>query len=321
MMQQFIVVDDSRAIQSIICRAIAGGGYGKDSIHAVSSGVEALALLGTLRPDLIITDWHMPGISGLDLVKTLRQSGHKDIKVGMVTTELSEVRMAEARQNGVEFILHKPFKDGELLAAIEKSVGSPSLCRETHPAGIDPGGREGIAGVDAVIGVLNAIMPAAPFSVVKAATFELDPPPRKVLVGLYSEHEAKTVAALCIMDMACAALIAAAKLGQNLAQMQSVLSTDPGLDVIAPPASGFLRNVTALFPAYDKKPYTLSRWNVLSVDVAPLKKALQRNAGMQAYELQLRGFGQGRLVLVRFAEPASGESVRPEALSSVKDGQ
>ena len=67
-MQQFIVVDDSRAIQAIICRAITGAGYHKDSVHAVSSGLEALALLGELQPDLIITDWHMPGISGLELV-------------------------------------------------------------------------------------------------------------------------------------------------------------------------------------------------------------------------------------------------------------
>lgn len=298
-MQRFIVVDDSRAIQAIICRALKAGGYGKDSVHAVSSGMEALDLVETLKPDLIITDWHMPGISGLELLQTLRQTGYQFVKVGLVTTEMSEARMEEARNNGVEFILHKPFKDRELLAAIEKAVGLPSVSQKPHVSDVPVKEQEAIASVDAVVSVLNATLPATAFKLSKADTIQLDHSSPKVLVGLYSKMEQKSVDALCIMDMACAGLIGSAVLGYNLIQMQSALSSDTGREAIMEPVSTFLKDLAALFPSLDKKPHKLERSNVLGFDIAPLKKALQRNAGMQVYELQIQSFGRGRFALLK----------------------
>ncbi|MEI7611908.1 MAG: response regulator [Betaproteobacteria bacterium] len=295
-MQRFIVVDDSRAIQAIICRAITAGGYGRDSVHVVSSGMEALELVETIKPDLVITDWHMPGISGLELLQTLRQTGHQFIKVGLVTTEVSEARMAEARNNGVDFILHKPFKDSDLLAAIEKSVGLPSASDESAAPLKE---HEIIASVDEVEKVLNATLPDTAFTLSKVDAIQLDHSSPKVLLGLYSKLEQKSVDALCIMDMACAGLIGSSILGYNLIQMQSALTTDSGREVLMDPVSAFLSDAAALFPSRDNKTHKLARSNVLAFDIAPLQKALQRNAGMQVFELQIQGFGRGRFALLK----------------------
>jgi CheY-like chemotaxis protein len=296
-MQKFLVVDDSRAIQSIICRAINAGGYGRDSVHAVSSGMEALEAVEKITPDLIITDWHMPGISGLELLQTLRQTGHSHIKIGFVTTEMSEARMAEARNNGVEFILHKPFKDSDLLAAIARSVGAPSA---SHVPGVpDSNGQEVIASVDAVTGVLNAILPATSFSLSKTDMIYPDKSSPKIVVGVYSKMEQKSVDALCFMDMACAELIGASVLGYSVAQIQAALSSEAGREAIMESLSTFLKEAATLFPSVDSKPHKLVRANFLSFENASLQKTLLHNAGMQVYELHIQNMGLGRFALLK----------------------
>ncbi|MEI7430099.1 MAG: response regulator [Betaproteobacteria bacterium] len=295
-MQRFIIVDDSRAIQSIIRRAIIAGGYSSDSVHVVSSGAEALDLVGALKPDLIITDWHMPGMSGLELVQTLRQSGHQFIKVGLVTTEKSEARMTEARNNGVEFIVHKPFKDSDLVAAIELSVGSP---REGLEPEVLPTEVEVIASVDAVSKVLSATLPTNAFTLSKADLDQLDISSMRVLLGLYSKAERKSVDALCMMDMACAELIGTSVLSYTALQMQTALSSEAGREVIVESVSPFLKLAAALFPSQDNVPHKLARSSILGFESAPLKKALHHNSGMQIYELQIPGLGNGCFALLK----------------------
>ncbi|MBI3368929.1 MAG: response regulator [Burkholderiales bacterium] len=111
--QRFMVVDDSRAILAIIRRVIQESGYADVDVRTAGDGEEALALLPQFEPDLMITDWHMPRVSGLELLQTLRQLGRTQMKVGFVTTESSPSMLEQARTNGAAFIVHKPFKDRE----------------------------------------------------------------------------------------------------------------------------------------------------------------------------------------------------------------
>jgi CheY-like chemotaxis protein len=255
-----------------------------------------LDLVETLKPDLIITDWHMPGMSGLELVQTLRQTGHQFIKVGLVTTEKSEVRMAEARNNGVEFIVHKPFKDSDLVAAIESSVGSP----RDGPEPEEPSAEvEVIASVDAVSKVLSATLSTNAFTLSKADLAQMDISSRRVLLGLYSKAERKSVDALCMMDLACAELMGTFVLSYTALQMQAALSSEAGREVIVESVSPFLELVAALFPSQDNVPHKLARSSILGFESAPLKKALHQNSGMQIYELQIPGLGNGCFALLK----------------------
>lgn len=137
---KFLVVDDSRAIQAIVRRAITRCGYEPLDIRTASDGEQALDMVESFVPDLLITDWHMPKVSGLEMVQALRQMGHKDIRVGFVTTEKTPALLDQAISNGAMFILHKPFDDDELIGAVISSVkdlvesaSSPSPA--TPPAG------------------------------------------------------------------------------------------------------------------------------------------------------------------------------------------
>jgi CheY-like chemotaxis protein len=128
-----VIVDDSRAIQAILSRTIRTAGIPDPTIHAFSSGTDALAHVAAKGADLVITDWHMPGMTGLELLQAVRQIGRGDIKVGMVTTEVAEDHLGVARRSGATFIVNKPFKEAELheavLSALRAGAASWSAAR------------------------------------------------------------------------------------------------------------------------------------------------------------------------------------------------
>lgn len=119
---RFLIVDDSRAIQAIVRRVVESCQYPGAEIRIASNGEDALNMLETYRPQLVITDWHMPKVSGLELLQSMRQSGLMDIKVGFITTESSETMLNQARISGASFVINKPFKDDILIQHVRDAV-------------------------------------------------------------------------------------------------------------------------------------------------------------------------------------------------------
>lgn len=119
---RFLIVDDSRAIQAIVRRVVESCHYPDADIRVAANGEEALKILETFTPQLVITDWHMPKVSGLELLQSMRQSGMMDIQVGFITTESSEVLLNQARTNGATFVINKPFKDDVLIQHVKEAV-------------------------------------------------------------------------------------------------------------------------------------------------------------------------------------------------------
>ncbi|MDE2594901.1 MAG: response regulator [Burkholderiales bacterium] len=119
---RFLIVDDSRAIQAIVRRVVESCHYPNADIRVAANGEEALKILETFTPQLVITDWHMPKVSGLELLQSMRQSGMMDIKVGFITTESSEVLLNQARTNGATFVINKPFRDDVLIQQVKEAV-------------------------------------------------------------------------------------------------------------------------------------------------------------------------------------------------------
>ena len=130
---RFLIVDDSRAIQAIVRRVVENCQYPNAEIRVASNGQEALDVLNTFKPDLLITDWHMPKVSGLELLQTMRQSGMTDIQVGFITTESSETLLNEARTNGAAFVINKPFRDDILLQRVRETVPHPADATAAPP--------------------------------------------------------------------------------------------------------------------------------------------------------------------------------------------
>lgn len=135
--RKVLIVDDSRAVLAILRRVVQKvGGAGVD-VRSVTNGQDALDLVPDFSPDLIITDWHMPGVTGIEMLQTLRQTGHTKVRVGFVTSDTTVARIEEARHNGADFVVNKPFQDDELVGAIRESLqsaqGRPSAAPGASP--------------------------------------------------------------------------------------------------------------------------------------------------------------------------------------------
>jgi len=116
---QILVVDDSRAMRSIVIRAVRAAGVEAVFLEA-QNGAEALAALRVEKPDLVLSDWNMPEMSGIDLLEALRAEGNR-VPFGFVTSEGEASQRDRAREAGALFLIAKPFSPDavkEALAAL-----------------------------------------------------------------------------------------------------------------------------------------------------------------------------------------------------------
>lgn len=106
-----LVVDDSSTMRSVIRRDIESLKLGR--VIEAGDGEEALSALDQFHVDLVISDWNMPRMDGLELLHALRKR-NPDLPLIMVTTEAERCQVVKAIQEGVSDYLLKPF-DSALL--------------------------------------------------------------------------------------------------------------------------------------------------------------------------------------------------------------
>ena len=114
-----LVVDDFATMRRIITNVLKQLGY--ENIFEAEDGTKALQILETEKIDFVITDWNMPQMSGLDLLKAIRASeDKKKIPVLMVTAEAMQENIIKAAQAGVNNYIIKPFDAKTLAEKIQK---------------------------------------------------------------------------------------------------------------------------------------------------------------------------------------------------------
>jgi two-component system chemotaxis response regulator CheY len=104
-----LIVDDSRAMRTILKKIMRELGY--DEILEAENGVQALVQLRKAGPpDLVLVDWNMPEMSGIEFVERVRKDDTFDgSMVMMVTTETETARVIEALEAGADEYVMKPF--------------------------------------------------------------------------------------------------------------------------------------------------------------------------------------------------------------------
>ncbi|MCU0694962.1 MAG: response regulator [Myxococcaceae bacterium] len=117
---RILVVDDSRAMRSLVCRALKAAGY--EQLREAGNGAEALQSIDAQPVDFVLTDWNMPEMDGLALVKALQE--RPSVKVGMVTSECTAEMISTARAAGARFVVNKPFTPEALKQALEQALAS-----------------------------------------------------------------------------------------------------------------------------------------------------------------------------------------------------
>jgi two-component system chemotaxis response regulator CheY len=115
-MSKVLLVDDSAVMRKIIQRNIKETGLIVDEFVEAGDGNQALDKVNANGDlDLILLDWNMPNMSGIEFVKTLRSLNlSKRIPVVMVTTEGSDAKVSEAKDSGADGYLTKPFTADQL---------------------------------------------------------------------------------------------------------------------------------------------------------------------------------------------------------------
>ena len=121
MEQKVLLADDSGVMRKIILRALNATGV-SDVVEA-ADGAKAWSAFQSEQFDMVLTDWNMPAMTGLELLQKIRETGSK-IPVIMITTESERGRVMEAIQAGVSDFLPKPFENELLQEKIVKHIGA-----------------------------------------------------------------------------------------------------------------------------------------------------------------------------------------------------
>ena len=105
---KILIVDDSRVMRQIVTRTLRQAGYGGHDLVEAANGREGLDAVRTHAPDLVLSDWNMPEMNGIDMLQALRASG-ETVPLGFVTSEGSSEMVAKAEAAGALFVITKPF--------------------------------------------------------------------------------------------------------------------------------------------------------------------------------------------------------------------
>jgi two-component system chemotaxis response regulator CheY len=120
---KFLVVDDFSTMRRIVKNLLHDLGY--KNVSEADDGNTALPMLKTGKFDFLITDWNMPGMAGLDLLKHVRADGAlAAMPVLMLTAEAKREQIVEAAQAGVNGYVIKPFTAATLKEKIDKILAA-----------------------------------------------------------------------------------------------------------------------------------------------------------------------------------------------------
>lgn len=114
-----LVADDSGTMRKIIIRSL--NAVGITSVTEAADGSQAVALFQPGKFDLVLTDWNMPGKTGLEVTREIRAQDAA-VPIIMITTEAEKSRVMQAIQAGVTDYLVKPFTPETLRAKLDKHV-------------------------------------------------------------------------------------------------------------------------------------------------------------------------------------------------------
>ena len=133
--RKILVVDDERTIREVLRRYLELEGF---AVTEAETGPQALSILGSLKPDLIILDIMLPGVDGFSITRRLRQPAERnplriegDIPIILLTARGSEIDRVAGLELGADDYVTKPFSPRELVARVK------TVLRRTAPDAIE----------------------------------------------------------------------------------------------------------------------------------------------------------------------------------------
>ena len=114
---KILIVDDSKMLRDMLVYSLNEGGY--ENITEAIDGIDGLEQAKNIQYDLLIVDYNMPNMNGIEMIKAIRKlENYKTIPIFMLTTERSEDLKQEAKSAGATGWITKPFVPEQLLKAV-----------------------------------------------------------------------------------------------------------------------------------------------------------------------------------------------------------
>ena len=105
---KILVVDDFSTMRRIVRNLLVELGFSNPLIQEADDGNNALTMLRASSFDMVVTDWNMPNMTGMQLLEALAADGIK-LTFGFITTEATPDMRAKAMGAGAKFLISKPF--------------------------------------------------------------------------------------------------------------------------------------------------------------------------------------------------------------------
>lgn len=119
-MCRILVVEDEPLIQQLLLTALGSRGH---KVESASNGAEGLLRLKAGTFDVLITDFHMPKMTGIQLIHAVRAARIRISTILMSSNNLDELQVSGKDLEGIQF-LRKPFGINELFASVQRAVKS-----------------------------------------------------------------------------------------------------------------------------------------------------------------------------------------------------
>ncbi|MGV6858725.1 MAG: response regulator [bacterium] len=113
-----LIVDDSRAMRMIVKKTLRDAGFDDHEFYEAEDGQVGLEKVKEISPDLILSDWNMPNMNGIDFLRALREEG-VSTEFGFITTEATTEMRDLATNTGAQFLITKPFT----VESFEETLG------------------------------------------------------------------------------------------------------------------------------------------------------------------------------------------------------
>lgn len=134
-----LIVDDSSPMRAVIKKVIRASGFNIGEFYEAGSGKEALDVLDEKWLDLVLSDYNMPDMNGLEMLQEMKQNEMlKDIPVVMITTEGSNERIEEFMRTGASAYIKKPFTPEQIRSQLNELLGEPEYEQSSN----DPSNEE-----------------------------------------------------------------------------------------------------------------------------------------------------------------------------------
>lgn len=115
---KILAIDDSRTIREMLRHTLTEGGF---EVHVAEDGVDGLAKLPEVAPDVVITDINMPRMDGFGVIDAIRAAAeYAGLPILVLTTESARDLKERARASGATGWIVKPFDDAKLIGTIRR---------------------------------------------------------------------------------------------------------------------------------------------------------------------------------------------------------